>query len=73
MLTKGFITAGKIELKSTPALMIPMLRSQVVNFFHIPTQQHFTKALDYAVYRKLPYPYPIPTQNNTKKDEFTLI
>jgi type IV secretory pathway TraG/TraD family ATPase VirD4 len=50
-----------------------MLRSQVVNFFHIPTQQHFTKALDYAVYRKLPYPYPIPTETNTKQEEFTLI
>jgi hypothetical protein len=53
--------------------MIPMLRSQAVNFFHIPTQQHFTKALDYAVYRKLPYPYPLPTEKNTAKDEFTLI
>ena len=53
--------------------MIPMLRSQAVNFFHIPTQQHFTKALDYAVYRKLPYPYPLPTETNTAKDEFTLI
>lgn len=73
MLMKWFITAGKIDLKSTPQPMIPMLRSQAVNFFHIPTQQHFTKALDYAVYRKLPYPYPLPTEWNTPKDEFTLI
>lgn len=73
MFMKWCITAGKIDLKSTPPSMIPMLRSQVVNFFHIPTQQHFTKALDYAVYRKLPYPYPLPTEWNTPKDEFTLI
>jgi type IV secretory pathway VirB4 component len=50
-----------------------MLRSQIVNFFHLPTIQHFTKALDYAVYRKLPYPYPLPTVTTTAKDEFTLI
>ena len=73
MLMKWFITSGKIDLKSTPQPMIPMLRSQIVNFFHIPTQQHFTKALDYAVYRKLPYPYPLPTETNTPKDEFTMI
>ena len=73
MLMKWFITAGKIELKTTPSSMTPMLRSQIVNFFHIPTQQHFTKALDYAVYRKLPYPYPLPTESNTPKNEFTLI
>ena len=73
MLMKWFITSGKLDLKSTPQPMIPMLRSQAVNFFHIPTQQHFTKALDYAVYRKLPYPYPLPTETNTAKDEFTLI
>lgn len=73
MLMKGFIDTGKIESKTTPTPLIPMLRSQIVNFFHIPTQQHFTKALDYAVYRKLPYPYPLPTEQNTKKDEFTVI
>ena len=73
MLMKSFITTWKIEIKSNPSAMIPILRSQVVNFFHIPTQQHFTKALDYAVYRKLPYPYPLPTESNTSKNEFTLI
>ncbi len=72
MLMKWFVS-GKIETKTTPTPLIPMLRSQVVNFFHIPTQQYFTKALDYAVYRKLPYPYPLPTEQNTKQDEFTLI
>lgn len=73
MLMKGFINAGSIEFKTTPPPMIPMLRSQVVNFFHIPTYQHFTKSLDYAVYRKLPYPYPLPTAESTHKDAFTLI
>lgn len=29
--------------------------------------------MDYAVYRKLPYPYPIPTEDTVKADEFTLI
>lgn len=73
MLMKSFITAGKLDVKTSPPSMIPVLRSQIVNFFHIPTQQHFTKALDYAVYRKLPYPYPIPSEKETPKGEFTLI
>ena len=73
LLMKSFISAGKCELRSSPWSLIPMLRSQIVNFFHLPTIQHFTKALDYAVYRKLPYPYPLPTVTTTAKDEFTLI
>lgn len=70
---KSFMTDGKAIFKTTPTPFIPLLRSQITNFFHIPTMQHFTKALDYAVYRKLPYPYPLPTEANTPKDEFTLI
>lgn len=73
MLMKSFVVAGKVDLSAYPPSLIPLLRSQIVNFFHLPTTQHFTKALDYAVYRKLPYPYPLPTAENTKKEEFTLI
>ncbi len=73
LLLKSFMTDGKATFKTMPTPMIPALRSQITNFFHIPTMQHFTKALDYAVYRKLPYPYPLPTEASTPKDEFTLI
>lgn len=62
-----------MSFKTKPTPFIPTLRSQIVNFFHIPTQQFFTKALDYAVYRKLPYPYPLPIETNTPAGEFTLI
>ncbi|GHW02690.1 hypothetical protein AGMMS50249_4760 [candidate division SR1 bacterium] len=34
--------------------------SEVVNFFHMPTQANFVKGLDYTLYRKLPYPTNIP-------------
>jgi len=73
LLARSFISNGKIELSSFPPSLIPLLRSQAVNLFHLPTAQHFTKALDYAVYRKLPYPYPLPTANTVAAQEFTLL
>lgn len=70
---KAFIAKGKCDTKKNPPAYTGVMRSQAVHFFHLPTAQHFTKALDYAVYRKLPYAYPLPTSDNTPKDEFTLI
>ena len=64
---------NKIIIGSSAPKHRGVMRSQAVHFFHLPTQQHFSKALDYAVYRKLPYPYPLPTSANTPKDQFTMI
>lgn len=64
---------NKVTIASSAPKHVGVMRSQAIHFFNIPTQQHVTNALDYAVYRKLPYPYPLPTIANTPKEEFTLI
>jgi len=64
---------NKIVIGSSAPKHRGVMRSQAVHFFHLPTQQHFSKALDYAVYRKLPYPYPLPTSSNTPREQFTVI
>ncbi len=73
LLFKSSLRKGAFSFKTKPTPLVPLLRSQIVNFFHIPTSGHFTKALDYGVYRKLPYPYPLPTLQTTTKSEFTRI
>lgn len=73
LLLKSFLQSGNASFKPVPAPLIPIMRSQISNFFHIPVATNFTKALDYAVYRKLPYPYPLPTAQTTPQEEFTLI
>lgn len=70
---KAFIERWSFEFKTRKSSEFSLLRSQAANFFHLPTQDHFTKALDYAIYRKLPYPYPLPTRENTSAKEFTRI
>lgn len=50
-----------------------MTLSQVSNYFHIPTKDYFINALDYSVYRKLPYPASLPTPEKVEKNALTLI
>lgn len=50
-----------------------MAIAQAVNFFHIPTKENLIKWLDYTVYRKLPYPNNIPTLENSKKSDVTIL
>jgi hypothetical protein len=54
-----FISNGKFKLKKKP-IWTHSLFSEVINFFHIPTQVNFVKGLDYTLYRKLPFPTNIP-------------
>ena len=54
-----FISSGKFKLKNK-AVWHHCYFSDVINFFHIPTQVNFVKGLDYTLYRKLPYPTNIP-------------
>ncbi|MDR0607371.1 MAG: DUF87 domain-containing protein [Candidatus Peribacteria bacterium] len=54
-----FISNGKFKLKKKP-VWTHSLFSEVINFFHIPTQINFVKGLDYTLYRKLPFPTNIP-------------
>lgn len=46
---------------------------QLVNFFHLPTNDYFIKSLDYSVYRKLPFPSNLPTPENVEKNALTLL
>jgi hypothetical protein len=54
-----FISDGKFSLKNKAARHHCYF-SEVINFFHIPTQANFVKGLDYTLYRKLPFPTNLP-------------
>lgn len=54
-----FISDGKFSLKNK-AVWTHSYFSEVINFFHIPTQANFVKGLDYTLYRKLPFPTNLP-------------
>jgi len=61
-----------MKIKTTPTFNA-MSRSQAVNFFHIPTKANPVNGLEYAVYRKLPFPSNLPTLENTKSNDITII
>lgn len=67
-----FISNGKIKIKTSEKFH-GMTHSQAENFFHIPTMENFNKGLEYTLYRKLPYPTNLPTTENTKSQELTII
>jgi len=58
-----FCHDNEVKLKSFPKLK-DMNINQAVNFFHIPTQDHVFKWLNYTVYRKLPHPTTIHSLPN---------
>lgn len=63
---------GKIEINAVQKFT-PMSWTQAVNFFHFPTKENAIKGLDYAVYRKLPYPQNLATPQNTDRQELTVL
>ncbi|MDR0370060.1 MAG: type IV secretion system DNA-binding domain-containing protein [Candidatus Peribacteria bacterium] len=65
-----FISDGKFSLKNK-AVWTHCAFSEVINFFHIPTQINFVKGLDYTLYRKLPFPTNLPNLE-TASDSKTL-
>ncbi len=67
-----FLTKGKMKIKSTPVFNA-MSRSQAVNFFHIPTKANPVNGLEYALYRKLPFPSNLPSLENTKSHDITIL
>lgn len=68
----GFIESWKTQRKPQ-ASYIALTRDQAVNFFHIPTKDYSLSGLDYAAFRKLPYPLNIPTPHNTPYKELTIL
>lgn len=67
-----FLSSGNF-VKKEKAEWLPVSFSQAINVFHLPTKINFIKGLDYTVYRKLPYPTVIPTAENTKDKELTIL
>ncbi len=67
-----FISNGKFKIKNKSP-WIPTHFDEVVNFFHLPTQENFTKGMDYTLYRKLPYPSNIPDPNKGNHQDLTIL
>jgi hypothetical protein len=70
---KTFVPKGSLTVKKKPSKPRGMSRSQACNFFHIPTNANPVKQLQYAVYRKLPFPSHLPTLENTPKTDLTVL
>ncbi|USN56857.1 MAG: DUF87 domain-containing protein [Candidatus Peribacteria bacterium] len=70
---KTFVPMGSLSFKPKKPSYQGMSRSQACNFFHIPTKANPVKQLEYAVYRKLPFPTHLPTLDNTPHGEVTII
>jgi hypothetical protein len=68
----AFTDNAKIKIWINPKRK-GMAITQAVNFFHIPTKENFAKELEYTVYRKLPYPNNVPTLENSKKWDVTIV
>lgn len=45
----------------------------VINFFHLPTKEFQVKNLEYLEYKKISYPWNIPTLENSNKNDVTLL
>lgn len=70
---KTFVPTGSLSFKTKKPSYQGMSRSQACNFFHIPTKANPIKQLEYAVYRKLPFPAHVPTLDNTDRTEITVL
>lgn len=67
-----FVQKGEASI-SPDAKSSKLILPQLVNFFHIPTNDYFIKQLDYSIYRKLPFPSLLPTPENTERNALTLL
>lgn len=47
--------------------------TEVVNLFHLPLRDNFTKGMEYTLYRKLPYPTNLPTLSSIASDHLTVL
>lgn len=67
-----FVQKGEAAI-SHESKSVKLTLPQMVNFFHVPTNDYFIKALDYSIYRKLPFPSKLPTPENTERNAMTLL
>lgn len=67
-----FVQKGEAAISHEPK-SVKLTLPQMVNFFHVPTNDYFIKALDYSIYRKLPFPSKLPTPENTERNAMTLL
>ncbi len=67
-----FLQSWTVDL-SSKKYPVSMNIDQATNFFHIPYKELFVNNLDYLEYRKLPFPFNIPTLENTEKNNITLL
>lgn len=70
---KSFFVDGEAKRLPQKANYLALTRDQAVNLFHLPTKDYSLSWLDYASFRKLPYPLNIPTPHNTPYEELTIL
>lgn len=67
-----FMQKGSASIAPEPK-GVQLTLPQLVNFFHLPTNDYFIKSLDYSLYRKLHYPSNLPLPESTEKNALTLL